>query len=122
MQAALDHFAANQSRKNSETSEENSQAEIVELDDAGEHLGIFGDFVLRVAGEQRVNEEDDGRAEGEEVNPGGFPGEQIAAHLNAGHAPRLQPIQAPRLLRQEVKEGSELVDHRVVPPSEPIRY
>ncbi len=122
MEAALDHLAADEARENPQAAEEDRQAEIVELDDPCQHLGIFADGELRVAGEQRVNEEDDGRAEGEEVNPGRFPGEQIAPHFDAGHAPGLQPIQAPRLLRQEVKEGSELVDHRVVPPSEPIRY
>ena len=122
MQAALDHFAANEARKDSETAEEDSQAEIVELHDRGQDLGIFADLVRRVAGEQRVNQKDDGGDEGEEVDPGCFPGEQVAANFNASHASRLHPIQAPRLLRQEVKERSELVDHRVVPPSEPIRY
>ncbi len=52
MEAALDHLAANEARENSQASEEDCQAEIVELDDPGQHLGIFGH--LRTAGGGRT--------------------------------------------------------------------
>ena len=40
VQAALDHLPANQPRKNAQAAEEDAQANVIELDDARQDIGV----------------------------------------------------------------------------------
>jgi len=105
VQAALDHFAANEAREDAQAAEENAKADVVKLNDAGQDVGVVAQLKCGMCVDHHVNEDDEGGNEGEKINPGCFPGEEIAPQFNAREAIGLNTPQAPGLLREFFKQG-----------------
>ena len=53
MQAALDHFPANEAGEDAKAAEEDAEADVVELDDAGQHVRVVIEIKRRVRSTRR---------------------------------------------------------------------
>ncbi len=98
MQAALNHFPADEAGEDAKAAEEDAEPHIVELDDACQHVRVVIEIKRRVRSDQEVDEDDAGRDKREEVDPPCAPGEQVAADFDTHETAGLQPPQIPRLL------------------------
>ena len=122
MQAALDHFSADEAGKDTQAAKEDSETNVIELDDSCEDARIFAHRGYLMGIEEQMNEDDDRGDEGEKVDPAGLPGEKVSAQLDARDATGLTTPQAPGLARQCLSEiRDRLLCHEAL-PSEPIRY
>jgi hypothetical protein len=72
VQAALNHLSANEPGKDAQAAKENSQPDVIKLDDACQNIGIVAHRECRMCLGHQVNEDDDGGNEGKKVNPGRF--------------------------------------------------
>jgi hypothetical protein len=73
MQAAFDHLTANQARENPKTSKEDSQPDVIDLNDSRKHVRVIVYRHDRVALKQGVQQNDDSGNESEKKDPRGAP-------------------------------------------------
>ena len=99
MESAFDHFAAEQPRKDGHASEEDAQAEIVELDDSGKDLCIFLELggAARTCVEDEVRQDDERGNQSEQVDPNSAARKKVPANLVAHENGNLASIEPPRL-------------------------
>ncbi len=97
MQTAFDHLSANQPRKDAQAAKEDTQTNIIELNDARQHVGVVAETLHKMAVNQGMDENQQSGNERQEVNPSCLAGEEVSTHFNQRQARRLAPPQPPRL-------------------------
>jgi hypothetical protein len=116
VQAAFHHLASEQAGEQAQAAEEDAQAQVVELEDAGEDGGVL---VQRVAvatfieeGGQGVQADGEQRQQGQQIQPQPPPAAQVLAQLEAQDGAQLAAA-----------HGREASDrHGDPPPSLPSKY